>query len=209
MEYLVVLLLALSLATDAFAVSITDGITLPDLNTKKRVIIAGFYGVFQGIMPLIGFFLSILIAEYADVDAFDHYLAFALLLLVGGKMVFDGIKELLAKDENKENEEKRVFSYKTTTVKAVATSIDAFIVGVSFAMSGNTTTDFSGSTNIFINISIITSITFALCFFGVFLGEKIYAKLKNKYSILEVIGGAVIILIGLKILLEQLGVIVW
>ncbi len=187
-----IVLIGVSLAMDAFAVSITDGMCYNNLNKRKAVTIPLTFGIFQAAMPLAGYFLMSLFTKY--VDMYDHYIAFFLLLIIGGKMVFDGIKD--ARTTAEEVKPKN-FSYPTVLVQGIATSIDALAVGVSMGtMSGIT------NLNIYIFIGLIGVITFAISLVGVIIGIKIGKLFKNKICFAEIAGGLVLIAIGLKILIE-------
>ena len=158
---------------------------------KYALLIALFFGGFQMLMPLIGWAAGTLFEKY--ITQFDHWIAFGLLLLLGGKMIYDGIFD---KDEQKEGEEKPLkLGFLTLLVMAIATSIDALAVGVTFAFL---------KVNIWMAVSIIGATTFAFSLVGVGIGVKVGDKFKNKA---EIFGGVILILIGLKILLEHLGVI--
>lgn len=187
-----IVLIGISLAMDAFAVSITDGLCYNGLSKGKAVTIPVTFGIFQAVMPLCGYFLGSIFAE--KIDAVDHYIAFGLLLIIGGKMVFDGIKELHTTDG--EIKLKKFF-YPEVLLQGVATSIDALAVGITMlAMEGVT------GSNIFWLVSIIGVITFIISLVGVIIGVKIGKLFKNKASIAEIIGGVVLIGIGIKILVE-------
>lgn len=187
-----VLLLGVSLAMDAFAVSITDGMCYSNLNKGKGVAIPITFGLFQAAMPLGGYFLGYLIMDY--IDAFDHFVAFGLLLIIGGKMILDGIKESRG---NQEELKLKTFNYGEVLVQGVATSIDALAVGFSMlAMTGIT------NSNVFGFVSIIGAVTFAISLGGVIIGVKIGKLFKNKAHIAEIIGGLVLVAIGLKIMIE-------
>lgn len=204
MDYLIIILLGISLSMDAFAISICDGLCLQDINKKRSFFIAGTFGFAQGLMPLIGFVVGSQFMQY--ISEFDHWIAFSLLFIIGGKMIYDAIKEL-RKPEELQCSVGNKFSVRSTLFKAVATSIDALAVGIS--LSGmNAIYGFSkDTTNIFIDSIIIMLVTFLICLVGVLLGKKINSILKNKYLIFEIIGGLVLLLIGANILLEHLGVI--
>lgn len=178
-----IILTAIALAMDAFAVSICKGLATKKLSFKEPILCGTWFGVFQGVMPLIGFLVASLFAEY--VKAFDHWIAFILLAFLGGKMIYEAIKG----DENDNNSS---FAFKIMIVLAIATSIDALAVGITFAFL---------KVNIWLAISLIGLITFALSVLGTLIGNKIGNKLGNKA---EIIGGIVLILIGLKILIEHL-----
>ena len=185
-------LIGVSLAMDAFAVSITDGMCYSKLNKRKAVTIPLTFGIFQAAMPLGGFFLASLFDKY--IDAFDHYIAFFLLLVIGGKMIFDGIKELRAE----EGEVKvKQFRYVEVLVQGIATSIDALAVGITLkAMNGIT------NMNVFFFVGLIGVVTFIISLVGVIVGMKIGKLFKNKTGVAEIIGGLVLVGIGLKILIE-------
>ncbi|CEP80691.1 manganese efflux pump MntP family protein [Paraclostridium sordellii] len=201
MSLVSVLLTSFALSMDAFAVSITKGMTMKNITKKMAFKIAFFFGLFQGGMPLIGWLLGISFEKY--IKAFDHWIALILLSFLGIKMIYESIKEN-KKDEVAMDLEINSLNQNTSTVYiktkdllvlSVATSIDALAVGVSFA---------------FLNISIIevvTSIaiiTFLVCFTGVLIGKKIGPILKN-YA--EIIGGIILIFIGLNIFNEHTGFI--
>lgn len=190
--FLQIVLIGLSLAMDAFAVSITDGMCYNKLSKGKAVTIPLTFGIFQAAMPLCGYFLASLFAKY--IDAFDHYIAFFLLLIIGGKMVFDGIKELRSTDGEVKLKK---FFYPEVLLQGVATSIDALAVGITLnAMAG------VDSVNVFGLVGIIGAVTFIISLVGVIIGVKIGQLFKNKASIAEIIGGVVLIGIGIKILVE-------
>ena len=187
-----IVLFGVSLAMDAFAVSITDGMCYNNLNKRKAVTIPLTFGIFQAAMPLAGYFLMSLFTKY--VDLYDHYIAFFLLLIIGGKMVFDGIRDArtAAEDVKPKN-----FSYPTVLVQGIATSIDALAVGVTMGtMSG------INNLNIYGFVGIIGVITFSLSLVGVIVGIRIGKLFKNKLCYAEIAGGLVLIAIGLKILIE-------
>lgn len=187
-----IVLLGVSLAMDAFAVSITDGMCYNNLNKRKAVTIPITFGIFQAAMPLAGYFLMSLFEKY--VDMYDHYIAFFLLLIIGGKMVLDGIKD--ARTTAEEIKQKN-FSYPTVLVQGIATSIDALAVGVTLG-----TMDGVNNLNIYGFVGIIGVITFAISLVGVIIGIKIGKLFKNKICYAEIIGGLVLVAIGLKILIE-------
>lgn len=189
-----VFLIGVSLAMDAFAVSITDGMCYGDLNKKKGVTIPLTFGLFQAGMPLLGFFLGSLFISY--IETFDHFIAFALLFAIGGKMVIDGIKE--AKGESDEVSIKK-YSFPEVFVQGIATSIDALAVGISMiSMVGITTA------NIWGYVALIGVTTFAISTVGLLIGIKVGKLFKDKVFIAEIIGGLVLVAIGAKILIEGL-----
>lgn len=187
-----IVLIGLSLAMDAFAVSITDGMCYNKMSKGKAVTIPLTFGIFQAVMPLCGYFLASLFADY--IDAFDHYIAFFLLLIIGGKMVFDGIRELRSTDGEVKLKK---FFYPEVLLQGVATSIDALAVGITLnAMAGVT------KYNVFGMVGIIGVVTFVVSLVGIIIGVKIGKLFKNKACIAEIIGGVVLIGIGIKILVE-------
>lgn len=189
-----IILIGISLSMDAFAVSITDGLCYHNLNKKKAVSIPLTFGIFQAVMPTIGFFLGTLFIDY--IEAVDHYVAFGLLLIIGGKMVLDAIKE--ARSEGEEVKLKK-FSYPEVFLQGIATSIDALAVGISMlAMEGIT------AFNVWWYVGLIGIITFIISLCGLLLGIKMGKLFKNKAFIAEIIGGLVLIGIGTKILIEGL-----
>lgn len=185
-----ILLLAVSLSMDAFAVSLCKGLALKKINFKSCAIVGAWFGIFQALMPLTGYLLG---STFADkITAIDHWIAFALLALIGGNM----IKEALEKDTEKTNDS---LNFKTMLVMAIATSIDALAVGVSFAF-----TDFKSENFVYFSFLIIGIITFTLSATGVKIGNIFGTKYKSKA---ELLGGIILIILGLKILLEGLGII--
>ncbi len=187
MGYVEILLTGVALAMDAFAVSICKGIKMPKLRKLHIVIIALFFGGFQMLMPLIGWLLGSQFVQY--ISKFDHWIAFALLAFIGIKMAVESFKhddECCCKDEEK-------LDLKELLVLAIATSIDALAVGITFALYPDI--------NILPSISIIGIVTFIICAGGVVIGHKFGAKFKSKA---ELLGGIVLVLIGLKLLIEGL-----
>lgn len=189
-----ILLTAFALSMDAFAVSITKGITLNKINKQVAFKIAFFFGLFQGVMPFIGWFLGIRFESY--IKSIDHWIAFFLLSFIGIKMILDA-KEVDNDVLNTNEKYNSLYSInnKELIILSIATSIDALAVGISFA---------------FLNIDIVPIclsigiITFLVCFIGVIIGKKIGAMFKN-YA--QIIGGIILILIGLNILNEHTKII--
>lgn len=186
MGFISILLTSFALAMDAFAVSVTKGITLKKINLTIALKIAFFFGLFQGVMPVIGWSLGINFESY--IKSVDHWIAFFLLTFIGLKMIFEA-----REDDN--DESSSTLETRELVMLSIATSIDALALGVSFA---------------FLNISILpvaTSIglvTFITCFIGVLLGKSIGSIFKN-YA--QFIGGVILILIGFNILNEHTGII--
>ena len=199
-----ILLLAIALSMDAFAVSITDGLIYQDINKKKALFIALTFGVMQGLMPLIGYWLvelvEFLVNEGSAGSASNImslvvvWTAFALLLFLGLKMLIEGIIDVKKKEEAKKA---RMFSYKEVLFFGLATSIDALGSGVALhsGLSNNIT--------IFIHISIIIVITFVISLLGVLLGHKIEKLLKGKVEITSIIGGCILLILAVWIVLSH------
>ena len=189
MSFLELLLIGIGLSMDAFAVAICQGLCMPKLNLRHGTVIALFFGVFQALMPLIGYLIG---AQFAgSIEAYSAYIAFALLALIGINM----IREALG--ENDEAEASAAISVKAMLPMAVATSIDALAVGVTFAMQGA----FGG---IGTSVAIIGATTCLLSMIGVKVGSVFGAKYEKKAQLL---GGAILILLGLKMLLSHFGVL--
>ncbi len=182
-------LLAVGLSMDAFAVSICKGLSMKRADLKSQAICGAWFGGFQALMPVIGFFLGTLFAE--AIEAFDHWVAFGLLALIGANM----LKEAFEKGCGCENHDADL-SVKAMFVMAVATSIDALAVGISLAMAGNV--------NIWLAALLIGVTTFSLSALGVKFGNIFGCKYEKKA---QLAGGVILILLGTKILLEHLGVI--
>ena len=187
MGFLGILLLGIGLSMDAFAVSVCKGLAVRRADVKTALVCGAWFGFFQMLMPLIGYYLGRMFAE--AIQAVDHWVAFGLLVLVGGNM----IKESLDKSEETSTPD---LSFKAMLPLAVATSIDALAVGLSLAMAGNT--------NIYTAVLLIGLTTFALSALGVKVGSVFGSRYEKKA---ELAGGIILILLGLKILLEHLGVL--
>ncbi len=194
-----VFLAGVSLAMDAFAVSICDGMVYQNLNKRKGVLIPLTFGLFQAVMPIIGFYVGMAFQKIDVFDKVDHWIAFALLLIIGGKMIFDGIKELRAKSEEIHIKK---FSFVEVLLQGVATSIDALFVGFSLnAILGEVSPVQLWA---WVSVVAIGIITFIISLVGLVIGVKVGQLFKKKVSIAEIIGGLVLIGIGLKILIEGL-----
>lgn len=180
-------LISVGLSMDAFAVAVCKGLNMRKVNKVHCLVIALFFGGFQALMPLIGWILGSQFEQY--IVAVDHWIAFILLGIIGGKM----IKEALGEDEEEIAKKDSKLDMKELFVLAVATSIDALAVGITFAFL---------QVNIVPAITIIGCTTFVLSTIGVFVGNIFGSKYKSKA---ELAGGIILILIGLKILFEHLG----
>lgn len=186
MSLLELFILAVGLSMDAFAVSVCKGLALGRIKMTHGLIVGTWFGGFQALMPLVGWFLGSRFEHY--IRAFDHWVAFFLLAAIGANM----LREALGKEEEKADAS---LAFKTMLVLAVATSIDALAVGITFA---------------FLRVRIVPAVlfigvtTFLLSMLGVKAGSLFGEKYQKKA---EIAGGVILILLGVKILLEHLGVI--
>ena len=174
----------IALSMDAFAVSIGKGLSVKSLRVRHSLIVGAYFGGFQALMPLLGFLLASSFAEY--IRRFDHWIAFALLALIGANMIREA---LTGGEDEKENAS---FGVKTMLPLALATSIDALATGVTFAMT---------QTNIWIAIAISGTTTFLFSAAGLKIGNVFGNKYRSKA---ELLGGVILILMGIKILVEHL-----
>ena len=192
MSFQEIFLIGVGLSMDAFAVALCKGLNMKKVNYVHTVIIALFFGGFQAVMPLLGWFLGKNFESY--IKSMDHWIAFALLVYIGGKMAYEAIK---GDDEDETSAKGDKLDLKELTIMAIDTSIDALAVGITFA---------------FLQVSIVSSVTiigittFVLSIIGVMIGNRFGMKFKSKA---EIAGGIILILIGLKILLEHLGILVF
>lgn len=177
-------LIAVGLSMDAFAVSVCKGLAMPKCTFKKAAIVGLWFGGFQALMPAIGYVLG---AQFQEtIASIDHWIAFVLLALIGGNMIHETL-------DNDEEEADASLDVKTMFLLAVATSIDALAIGITFAFL---------KVNIIPAVCFIGIVTFIISFAGVKIGNVFGARYKNKA---EIVGGVILILLGLKILLEHLG----
>lgn len=190
MGILEVLLTGVGLSMDAAAVSMTNGLNEPKMRIWKVLLIALFFGIFQGVMPLIGYFAGTLFAE--AVASVAPYVALVLLGFIGGRMIYEALKK---KQEEEEPADKNL-SVSALTVQAIVTSIDALAVGISLLALSE-----SGALkiNIFAACALIAACTFIISLAAVFIGKKFGAVLADKA---ELIGGIILVAIGLKIFIE-------
>lgn len=193
MNFFLILTYAISLSMDAFAVSICKGISLGKPKLKDALIVGAYFGIFQGLMPLIGYFLANSFSNY--IEAFDHWIAFVLLVFIGGKMIWECFHP--DEDECCCN----ALSFKTMITMAIATSIDALAVGIAFSCDGMQIYSSGLILGVFASCAIICATTFILSAFGVKIGKLLENKLKKRA---EIAGGVVLILLGCKILFEHL-----
>jgi len=183
-DALTIILIAIGLAMDAFAVSITNGMTITGNRRKSALLTAGFFGGFQMLMPVIGWAVGLSLAGI--ISGFDHWIAFALLAFIGVKMIYEGAK----KDED--HNAPTNLNLHSLLILAVATSIDALMVGLSFAFL---------QTAILLPIAIIGAITFGLSMVGFYFGCGLGKVFGHR---IEIVGGIVLLVIGFRILLEHL-----
>ncbi len=183
MEILTIFLIAIGLCFDSFAVSVSTGLIIKDIKISQTLKVATFLGFFQALMPFLGWLVGKKLKEY--IANFDHWIAFALLLIIGGKMIFESMK----------NEEEKTFNPLKIIVLigiSIATSIDAFVVGITFGLL---------NISILLAVLIIGFVTFSVGILGIYIGRKTGNRFGNK---MEIFGGIVLILIGIKILIEHL-----
>ena len=188
MSVLDIFLLGVGLSMDAFAVAICKGLAMKKVNKKQMLLIALFFGGFQALMPLIGWLVGSTFAK--KIAAFDHWIAFILLAIIGGNMVVDAIKEW--KEEDKVEIVDPPIDFKELTLLSIATSIDALACGVTFS--------FYEDFNIIKAIAIIGVTTFVISAGGVYVGNIFGDKYKAKD---QLVGGIILIFLGIKILLEH------
>lgn len=184
MSIVEIMLLAIGLAMDAFAVAVTSGVAIKNLRIKHALLIGITFGGFQAIMPIIGWLAGIGLQQF--LCHLDHWIAFVLLSIIGGKMIYEAFQ---LEDAEKPG---NPLQAGVLLLLGVATSIDAMVVGVTFAMI---------KVAIFKPVALIGAVTFLLCLLGVYIGNKFGHFFEKK---IEIFGGVVLILIGLKILIQHL-----
>ena len=196
--------LGVGLSMDAFSVALTDGLTYSDINKKKSFFIAGVFGFMQALMPLIGFWLVELVERIAGDVAGEEagivaakvvvWLAFGLLLFIGGKMLIESIIEMR---KPKEEKEPKKFSYKEVIFYGFATAVDALAAGVTMhaGLSTNVT--------VWLHVFIILMLTFSISLVGLFLGKQIMKILKGRYEISGIIGGIILILLAVWVIVSH------
>lgn len=186
MGFLELFLIAIGLSMDAFAVALCKGLNMRKINYRHAFVIALFFGGFQALMPLIGYLVGRQFEQY--IVSVDHWVVFALLLFIGGKMVYEAIK-----GNEEEDPCSSRLNIKELLIMSIATSVDALAVGISFAFLG---------VSILPSISLIGVTTFLLSLLGVVVGNRFGSRYQKRA---EIAGGVILILIGVKILLEHLG----
>lgn len=187
--YISMLAIAVGLSADAFAVTLSDMLCYGNLPLKKKMLLPVFFGLFQGIMPVIGFLVGELLGEV--IQSIDHWVAFALLAFLGIKMIVESIKETKQKEEEKQCECQ--LSWGEMITQSFASSIDAMAVGITLAIVVNLP--------IYVSAPVIAVVTYLLCLLGVGIASKLGKFLKNKAGI---VGGVILVAIGTKILIEHL-----
>ena len=186
MGFVELLLLSVGLGMDAFAVSVCKGISMKKMNWKKTCIIGLYFGGFQALMPVLGYFLGSTFESV--ISNLDHWIAFGLLAIIGGNMIKDAFSKVC--DSFVDD-----VRFKAMIVLAIATSIDALAVGITFAFL---------KVNLILAISMIGVITFILAIVGTKVGNRFGDKYEKKA---ELVGGVILILLGIKILLEHMGIL--
>lgn len=190
MVFIEILLIGAALAMDAFAVSICQGLSMRTLRLKRMLAVALCFGFFQALMPTVGYFVGVSFEKY--IKAVDHWVAFLLLLVIGGKMIVDVIRD--KGDDGCECGKEDDFSIPQLLVMALATSIDALATGITFPF-------ILEGVSVWEAVSVIGVTTFAICMIGVLVGNRFGMKYKNKATLA---GGIVLILIGTNILTNHL-----
>ena len=193
MVFFDLLLIAFGLSMDAFAVAVCKGLAMPRMSVKHAVVIALFFGAFQALMPTLGWLLGTRFASFAT--SASHWIAFALLAFIGVKMLWDVFRGDNEEDAQGACDNTYRLNIKELLLLAIATSIDALAVGITFAFL---------QVDVFLSVGAIGVITFAVSLAGVAIGH-VFGSRMNRSA--QVIGGAVLIAIGVKILLEGLGVV--
>ena len=186
MDIFEIIVIGFGLSMDAFAVAVCKGLSMKKMNWKNAIIIALYFGIFQALMPVIGFLLGTTFSDF--VKSVDHWIAFILLVTIGLNM----IRESFKKDDDERNDN---IDFKTMIILAIATSIDALAVGITFAFL---------KVDLTLSISLIGIITFVISLIGVKIGNVFGDKYEKKA---EIFGGVILILLGIKILLEHLNII--
>lgn len=191
MSYLELLFIAVGLSMDAFAVSLCKGLEMRTFQFKNALLLGFLFGLFQAMMPLLGFYLSKNFVQY--MEQFDHWIAFLLLAFIGGKMIREAREAQISGWKQKE---KTGFQFWELIILAVATSIDAFAVGITFAVLADI--------DIYFACVSIGLVTMVLCIIAACIGHTFGTKLGSSA---EYLGGGILILLGCKILAEHLGLL--
>jgi len=207
-----IFLFGIALSMDAFAVAVTQGLTVYDMNKKRTLFIATVYGVFQALFPLIGFFLveivGLIVTKFVgDSKGFEYaktagnvmstvvsWISFVLLLYIGGKMLIDAIKNMQRPEYEKDL---KMFNVKEVIVMGIATAIDALATGVAFHSGLSTTT------TIWFHAFIIMVCTFVISLIGIILAGEVHKMLNGKYEVTSIIGGAILISLGIWVIISH------
>lgn len=199
-----VILFGIALSMDAFAVSIVDSLVYTNIDKKKALTIAGMFGLMQALMPLLGYWLvegiSLIVGSTGGVKAGEimslvvTWISFAALVVIGGKMLIEGILNMKKPPEEKVL---KLYSFKEVFIMSIATAIDALAVGVSFHAGISTTS------TIWLHVVIIMVITFIISLLGVFLGKFFEKLLKGKYDVSSIIAGVILIILSVWIVLSH------
>lgn len=199
-----IVLLGIGLSMDAFSVALVDGLTMKEINRARSFFIAGSFGVMQAVMPLIGFWLVELVETVAGGVAGEQagiitakivvWLAFVLLLIVGGKMLIESIIDLRKPQEEKEE---KTFSYRNILLYSVLTAIDALAAGITMH------TGLSTTSTVWLHVSIVLVLTFGISLIGLFLGKEVMKLLKGRYEISGIIGGVILILLAVWVIVSH------
>lgn len=195
MEVVAVVLVGFALSMDAFAVAVSNGICVRNVRLKDALKVGAAFGFFQGLMPIIGWAIGSGLNNV--ISKYNHWVAFVLLVFIGGKMIVDAVKGPAQglQGDSCPSDNREMLGLKVLTVMAIATSLDALAAGISLAMT---------NVNIYYAAAIIAVITFVMSFIGVCIGKRCESFLGNKA---EMVGGIILIIIGVKILLDGLGVL--
>lgn len=183
-------LIGVGLSMDAFAVSVCKGLAMEKINKKQAVVIGLYFGGFQALMPLLGWLLGVRFQKY--IVSIDHWVAFALLAFIGGKMILEAVRD---REDQEIGQKDLPLNHREMLIMAVATSIDALAVGITFAFLDVPIAE---------AVTVIGCTTFVLSIAGVVVGNFFGTRYKKKA---EISGGVILILIGLKILMEHLGIL--
>lgn len=199
-----IVFLGIGLSMDAFSVALVDGLTMKGINKKRSFFIGGAFGFMQALMPLIGFWLVELVETIAGGVAGEQagiitakivvWLAFVLLLIVGGKMLIESIIDLRKPQEEKEE---KTFSYRNILLYSVLTAIDALAAGITMH------TGLSTTSTVWLHVSIVLVLTFGISLIGLFLGKQVMKLLKGRYEISGIIGGVILILLAVWVIVSH------
>lgn len=194
MNLFLVLVYGISLSMDAFAVAVCKGLTIKKAGPADAALVGLYFGLFQGLMPLGGYFLASSFRTY--IEKLDHWIAFGLLLYIGGKMIWESFHQ-----EKIDETETNPLAFKKMILLAVATSIDALAVGIAFCCAGMPVSSYGVSLGIIAACAVIAATTFIISASGVLIGRLAGSKLRSHA---ELIGGIILVLLGVKILVEHL-----